>query len=1251
MASTFLCSSPLFGQLFGLPNQERYTISDGLSNNSITDIQQDSFGFLWIATADGLNRFNGLDFTSHHPDPKDSTRIADSFIASIKPSPNGTLLLATQKGGLQYINFRRNAFSTLLPEALNAQFQNSTIQHGETLECDEDGQIWVGTRNGILQIIPGKEGKAPQKIIHQPERFCKALFIDSKKQLWAGTDNGLYQWNPIKGRFFPHEGLSLAISGEVRTINESPTKQLLVGAAKGLFHRDESGWRNIPLLKNGKPTNFRFVTSLVYDRMNRLWVGGQQGLAILNGETFSTKTTDQRILEANQLGNENISTLYIDLEDNLWIGTANNGLIRLFLSDDYFPVFRPNRIQGDGGTPVNTIRSIFEDRDGRIWLGSYGAGLYTFDRKTNSFKNPVSTGSTPSLLDGQQVSSIYRDQQGKMWVGTWGDGLIELLSEKQPARLIRRPLHGSNADFIPRMSEIQRIFEDEYDNLWIITNGGIAIRRPNSSDFEEVTRYFSLPYLSINSILEDRHGNWWIGTWNGLFIFDKAQVQQAKLGKPTKRTVPAANFPFNQGQENTLSNNRITSILQDSKDRIWIATYGGGINQWIPDYSSKNIPQSGRFKSFMQQDGLSNNIIYGMLEDNQGRIWLSSNNGLILFNPETANMQTFTTEDGLQSNQFYFGAYSQTRDGHFIFGGTNGFNIFDPMRFSTTAEAPDQIILTDLSIKGESVPIQTPFNDHVVLEESVSTASNMQLGPKDNNFLIRFVSPTMNHASKLRYAYRLDGFDDNWRITDHENRYAVYSNLGEGKYRFEVKASRDGQNWSAIRSLNVKVYPPWFRTWWAYLILAFIILGILLAISWASYRYSNLNHQLRLEQLERQKESEINDMRMWFFTYISHEFRTPLTLILSPVQELLSDLTLPAETRNKVQFVQRNSNRLLRLVNQILNFRKINSGKADVLVSEQDLIAFARNIFFGFSSMAEEQGIQYTFDSEESHLPLYFDGEKMEMILYNLLSNAFKFAPQKSTIKLKIESQEQLVQIKVIDTGPGIPLAEQERIFKPFERSALRPAEGSGIGLALVKEMVQLHHGQIDLDSRRGEGAVFTLTFQKGKAHFKSHQLQMENQSTDQANPEGSSMQSTRPKLPANLFPEWQGKSKPTILLAEDNIEIRQYLKQQFSDLFLVREASNGREALEISQKHWPDLIITDVMMPEMDGIALVRHLKRDHRTNHIPILILTAKTAENHILESYSEGILEYITKPVNVHLLKARVIAILRNIEQLKA
>ncbi|MEO1438154.1 MAG: two-component regulator propeller domain-containing protein, partial [Bacteroidota bacterium] len=647
------------------PNQERYTISDGLSNNSITDIQQDSFGFLWIATADGLNRFDGLDFTSHHPDPSDSTTIADSFISSIKTTSEGTLMLATQKGGLQYFDFRQNAFASLLPKSLNAEFKNSTIQHGETLERDEAGQIWIGTRNGILQIVPGKE---PQKITHLNERFCKTLFIDSHKQLWAGTDNGLYQWNPAKEAFMPHEGLQVTETGEIRTITESPTGTLLIGAARGLFLKDVSGWQNIPIVKNGKSTNFRFVTAIVYDRMNRLWIGGQQGLVILNGENLSTSATDQRILKSNQLDNENISSLYIDTEDNLWIGTANNGLIRLFLSDDYFPVFRPARNRSDGGTPVNTIRSVFEDRDGSIWLGSYGAGLYTFDRKENRFTNLANISKNPSLLAGQQVSSIYRDRKGKMWVGTWGDGLNELRSEGVQVQLIRQALKGPDSDFTSRMSEIQRIFEDEYDNLWIITNGGISIRRANAEHFEEVTSYFSLPYLSINSILEDRHGNWWIGTWNGLYVFDKVQVEQAKLGKPNQRTVPAANFPFDQRQNNTLSNNRITSILQDSRDRIWIATYGGGINQWIPDYSDDHVPQSGNFQSIMQQDGLSNNIIYGMLEDNLGRIWLSSNNGLILFNPETKNIQTFTTEDGLQSNQFYFGAYAKTRDGRFIFG-------------------------------------------------------------------------------------------------------------------------------------------------------------------------------------------------------------------------------------------------------------------------------------------------------------------------------------------------------------------------------------------------------------------------------------------------------------------------------------------------------------------------------------------------------------------------------------------------------
>ncbi|MEM7368108.1 MAG: two-component regulator propeller domain-containing protein [Bacteroidota bacterium] len=1235
-------------QLFGLPHQERYTISSGLTNNSITDIQQDRYGFLWIGTAEGLNRFDGDQFLGYHPDQEDSSSISDSFISSLELDDSGQLWIGTQKGGITYFDVHTEAFVSIpMPKYQQGQ-TDFFVTHGQSLFLGDSHSFWVGSDKGIVKV-PKTSSKGELAFLH-PKLVANAFLGTEDEKIWVGTSAGLLHGRLRDTLLTEVSGLPFGRSGELSALLLDASGRLLVGGKKGVFVQRAHAWQEIFATLGPEKRSFNNVNSLTTDKQGRIWVAGQGGLSMIDGQTYEIDPKAERVLAQNNLDKENIHTLYIDREDNLWIGTVNNGLIRLFLSQKHFPVFRKNLDPQEGGAPENTIRSIWADSDVDIWLGTYGAGLFLFNRQTLSYTNYKHSASDPGSISGNQVSTIYRDSNGSLWVGTWGDGLNKLVQTPSGIRFIRQHLLHLEGDNHSNLSKLHKLFEDEYLNLWVITDGGLLKKGPNEEQFQNMGPFFDIPYLSINAVLEDHQGNWWIGTWHGIFVFSIEQIQRIKQGHVHTSEKPIQSFFFDQTDPSSLSNNRITSIHQDKKNRIWIGTYGGGVNLWVP--ASKEGEGSGsRFDSFDKNKGLPNNVVFGILEDKEGHLWLSTNNGLVVFDPDQMSFRTFHAEDGLQSDQFYFGGYAQTPSGDMIFGGTNGFNLFDPLLFSQKTDIPPQVLLTDFMIRGEKIRAGERVRGSVIMPESILTAQKLELQAADNSFRIYFHSPGFNHSQKLIYAYRLKGLTNDWQHIHYPDRFAVYSNLFEGNYQFEVKSSLDGQNWSNIRSLKLKVLAPWYRTSWAYVIFSILFLLFLGIIARLSYIYSNLRNKLTLEQLSRQQEAEINEMRLWFFTYISHEFRTPLTLIISPLTDILNNLNLPVAAQKKLSLVYKNSQRLLRLVNQILNFRLITSGRMHLTVSKQDIVFFAHEIYLSFVSLAEERRIDYQFTSTPHRIPLYFDAEKMELILYNLIGNAFKYSLDGGQIIIRIEEQGKELMISVKDRGIGIESEQLHKIFEPFQRVADVNHIGSGIGLTIVKDLTELHQGRLTVDSQKGSGSVFCAFFPLGAEHISMDQIAdttlhpslpivMDKQEEEMADI----------NTPALVFPQLSEKSKMNLLVVEDNLEMRKYITHQFSALFSVLEASNGQEGLTIARKKRIDLIISDVMMPVMDGISLVRQLKEDPKTNHIPIILLSSRTAIGHQLAGLDEGAFEYITKPVNINVLRAKVRSILENIQYLR-
>ncbi|MEZ4847130.1 MAG: two-component regulator propeller domain-containing protein [Bacteroidia bacterium] len=1243
-------SESAFSQLFGLPHQERYTVSSGLSNNSITDIEQDHLGFLWIGTADGLNRYDGDHFVVYHPSPEDSTSISDSFISTLKADQDGTLWIGTQKGGVNYYDFHYDLFKKVGIGGFSNRQTDFFVTHGQTLVIEESTSAWVGTGQGIAKIPLAPEIGQLEFILS--DMAVNSIFRDQRNMIWVGTSSGLYRLSPS------HQSISMIESlafGAVMAITEDSMGNLLVGGKNGLFIQKNGEWSEIKTLRGDQIISFSNINSIVADNHDHLWVAGQQGLEVIKYDQgkYQVDKKELAVLRRNNLDRENIQVIFLDREENLWIGTANNGLIRLFLSKEHFPVYRQNVNPIIGGTTENTIRSIWADHENEIWIGSYGAGLFRFDREKFSFENFRTDPTNPSSLSGDQVSAIYRDSSGNFWVGTWGDGLNKMAINSGKVTFYRQEVKVKKESDRSKISEIHRFFEDEYGNLWVIANEGLIKKNRNSNEFKEVTSYFDLPYLDINAILEDSQGNWWIGTWNGLFVFDTPTVQNAKKDQPGTFRDPVRSFYADSRSQSRLSNNRITCLFKDSKERIWVGTYGGGLNLWV-EQNDPNVMLKGYFESYTRKNGMPNNVVYGILEDSVGRLWLSTNNGLVLFDPEEETFQVFTREDGLQSNQFYFGGFDATPSGKLIFGGNNGFNIIDPLLFSSNLAPPPDVLITDLLIRGEKVPIGPGEDGATILRQSILTADLIYLPPDENNFRIKFLSPTFNHTLKLKYAFRLVGFNDVWTYTDYQNRDAVYSNLFEGTYTFEVKASLNGKNWTQPKQLAIYIAPPWYRTWWAYFLFTILVLLFLGTIARLSYVYSTLRNKLKLEKLSRQKEAEINEMRMWFFTYISHEFRTPLTLIISPVLEMMDGLGHNKEMKSRLRTIYRNSQRLLRMVNQIMNFRQITSGKPELQVSEMDLVAFTRKIGESFTQHARDRQITYEFYADQATIPLWFDAEKMELIIYNLLSNAFKYSEDGQHVKLNIHSHDEWVELQVKDRGIGIPEGKLEQIFEPFQRVRDNQAIGSGIGLAFAKELIELHSGQIRVESVQGEGSTFYLLIRKGKDHFSPEQIRPVtlNDKTEVLVSTEAIPQEVRPTSNnLDIFDHLEEKDKPRILIVEDNTDLRKYLRKHFEKAFVILEAGNGKQGLEMAKKHNPDLIISDVMMPVMDGLSMIKHLKEESQTQHIPIILLTAQTTTRNRLKGFAQGAFEYITKPVDINLLEVRVGAILQNLQQIKA
>jgi signal transduction histidine kinase/ligand-binding sensor domain-containing protein/DNA-binding response OmpR family regulator len=1189
---------------------------DGLLSNSVNAILKDRYGLMWFATDDGLNKFDGTNFTVYRYRPGDSTSLRTNEVLALHEDKSGNLWIGTSGGGLSLYDRQKDHFLHYPVKTGTATLTGSDVIRG--ICSDYRGKIWIAQFEGLYMLDPVTQSISQYLL---PEKTTLlSIYADSKQRIWIATDNGLFLYNVRTNTFRLYENnkkdpSSLPVNN-IRALAEDKWGNIWVGTSTGVsrLKSDESGFIHYRYLSGTE------INCIAGDDQGLLWVGSSNGLYVYNIQagTYSVFTDENR--NHQSLTSKWVRCLYIDKQGIYWFGTNQGGICKYDKNLNLFNLTLSNSFQGNRAN-IAVITALAENRNGQVLIGTDGNGLYEYDRKKEQVY-PVNLPVKNMPVNSLSVMTLLRTKTNKLYIGTYSQGLI--IADQQTGaykRLVKGP--GLN-DLTS--NDIFCLFEDSKGNIWIGSNGdGIVVMNND----RVIARYSPLPRgndvtrLPINgyirAIEEDANGNIWIGTHGGGIA-----VYEPATGKWTIYT-----------QENSrLPGNKIQCLHRDSKGKMWIGTFSG-LAAFEPD---KHL-----FTSFSEKDGLQNTMIYQIVEDATGKLWLSTNTGISRFDTGKKNFWNFTHMNGLQNSNFVRGAGLRLTDGELLFGGLEGFNHFYPNRLTVNRNVP-QVILTDLKISNKSVPA----GNDAPIKEHISVAGEIRLNYKQN-FALSFVGLNYTIPKQNHYAYKLDGFDKDWNYVGTANM-ASYTNLDPGEYTFRVKAGNNDGAWST-NDTTIKIYvkPPFWRTTYAYIFYALAIGGLLL---YSRYRgLSKLRKKFALEQ-ERQEVKrlqELDRMKLKFLTNLSHDFRTPISLIMGPVDQLIEGEITPGKL-DKLNMIRRNARRLLNLVNQLLDFRKMEEHELKLQLAKGEFISFLKEVTESFRDMSERKNIRFTFKTCIDRLDVFFDRDKTERILFNLLSNAFKFtlAGGHITVDLqKAESsddQEQTwVWINVTDTGIGIPEDKKDLIFDRFFQNDTSTSilnQGTGIGLSITREFIKLHGGKIQVESEPGKGCAFTIQIPLKRAH----ETAVAEQPLVQKEPDAMNIE------PAALPVEQQESSVTDalrILLVEDNDDFRFYLKDNLRSRYKVIESVNGKDGWQKALSQHPQLIVSDISMPEMDGIELIKKIKSDKRTSHIPVILLTAMTGHEQQIIGLETGANDYITKPFNFEVLHAKI----KNLLQLQS
>lgn len=1209
-----------------------------LSNSMITAIVQDRSGFVWIATEDGLNRFDGLNFVTYRNKPNDPASLLSSFVRTLYVDNSGRLWVGCING-LMLFDADKNAFNEVI-------LYRDTMRlrpHVTSIIQNSAGDIMVATSGqGLIVVKKGENtGHADMRLIPRlSSEFLEFIYEDFYGRLWIGTENnGLNLFNPSTNELtlFKHQpGKEGSISSNyITSIMEDYRRNIFIGTVNsGLnqFVESNQSFRVVPV--SGANSNDMRVVSLFADNKNNLWVG-TSGHGLWRYDPQAETLHPHYIASTRfEVEKSKIHAITKDNEGNLWLGVFLKGVIFIPGKTNNFNTITYQQFS-EKSIGSGCITAIAQDPAGLMWVGTDTDGIYKIDHRQNHISNFLINSRQQHSLP-VSITSLMFDQKGILWAGTSLDGFFSFNPKTGESRFFKNQPENNNS---LSNNKVQCISQDQQGNFWIGTSGG------GLNKFEPATAKFtrfihdpnnpnSLSNNWVNTVFCDSEGLIWIGTYN------RVSVYNPKTGT----------FSMLSTGNGLLSNNIVYYINEDSSGDIWLGTNNGLVR-----YNK----QTNTSVFFTVNHGLSNNVITAFLQDNNNQLWISTHHGISCLSLIDGSVVSYFVHDGLQANEFRRKAAYRTKMGELFFGGINGLTWFLPEQIHRDQHIPG-VYLTDLIVLNNSVPIGKKVGNRIILQKSIEKTDTLKLSWQHKNFSIEFSTIGFSNPERITYQYRLLGFDDNWVSTGTNNRRATYTNLKPGRYIFEVRAA-DATNYSIARTLVVFITPPWWKTWWFKIIYAALLVFIIYAV----YHYIKSKIKHRNELLHHQHQENMNEAKMQFFTNISHEIRTPLTLIASPLEKLI------AENKNEhlsksYLLMSRNTNRLMRLVNQMLDVSKIERDQMLISYTQTDLVKFVTEIMHAFDYLAEKKEITYTFITSHTELMVWVDPNNLDKVLYNVISNAFKFTPNGGEIEINLKTAKnyenegflkEFAEITVSDTGPGIEEEKLSRIFDRFYQSGSQSSSntGTGIGLHISRSLIEMQHGKIMARNRTSRsGCIFYIQLPLGHLHVANAQISKQQAFIGAGLVQERAIEhiDAATESDENVLTAIKTKRKSgyKILIADDDQQMRAYLNDELGDFFSIIECINGKDALDAVHNKKPDLVVSDVVMPVMDGVALCRKLKSNPATSHLPVILLTSHPKNEDLGKALDVGADAYFVKPFNMSLLRKNINNLLANRERIK-
>ena len=1272
---------------------------EGLSQNTVRAILEDEKGFIWAGTLDGLNRYDGYQLVSYKPQPGNIHSLADHRVKDIFRDSRGYLWIKTYKNEFSCYDPVTDSFKPYAGRTT----QNRPLLYRNISETSS-GEVWLwGDGDNCLRIVPDGESFATT-LFHTGKQDTRFFLEDSKGEIWIGGDYGLsrikgdgresfYEDKYIFTRGIEADGSLFFTTRQstiveydlrrrvFREISDPAWKEAFIGLApmggnELMLNAEKSG---VLVFNAAEGTIFQpdwarelrltrpigFIT----DTQGGIWIHNRSGIvwyynpaggkvrrielippdiaAVIDEERYNILVDSEGLYWITTYGNgifcydprteklrnylysanrnspasDYLLSITEDRAGNIWVGSEYAGIIKIVKSPYPVQVVRPEQETSVGKN--NNVRSVYIDPSDRVWIGTKNGSLYLYDKELSS---------GVCLYKDLNPYVLTEDGQNRLWVGTKGNGLS--IIDVATGREIGNYRHESHDEHSLSYNQVFNILRDSKDRMWIGTFGrGVCLARETDQGIT-FDRFFSGAGVRnyIRYMYEDSRGRIWLATSNGVIRFAPEEL----LVDPEAYDI----YSLNLKDSLSINANDIKTIFEDSRGWIWIGTAGGGLCRFI------EAEEGGRerFVAYMEADGLAGNIISGILEDQTGSLWISTENGISRFDVGRNNFTVYRFSDKTYGNHFNENANITDRDGNMYWGTLDGLLVFNPEQFQVN-ENPLPVTFTNFFIYDQKAEVGAPDSP---LTRSIGYSDAIRLKHFQNTFTVEFSSLSFKDPAKNRYTYLLQNYDKQWSAVSGDNT-ATYKNLPPGKYRFMVRGANSDGIWNEeVQSLEIMVAPPWWKSGWAYLVYFLLLAGAVVIAVRLFYKFNTLNNNIRVEK-------ELTSHKLRFFTNVSHEFRTPLTIIRSVAENLDNQPDTSEYARRQIGVLSRNSTILTRLIDQLLEFRKLQNNVLTLNLEHIDMVAFARDIFQGFTEIADQKKIGYFFVCTEQAHMMFVDRRKIDKVVYNLLSNAFKFTPSGGSIRFRLEFDEMNKNclIAVEDTGPGIEKEKQELLFSRFMQINFS-YDGTGVGLSLVKEFVDVHKGRVwyGENEEQGGGSVFSVELSTDPETYKGENFvsgmiaQTEEVRDNPASlpPVTEEEEIQMPEIDDSTLSNYK------MLVIDDNDDIREFLMEEFSRYFQVDVAENGEKGHQKAIDTNPDLIICDVMMPGMDGFEVTRRLRDDFQTCHIPIILLTAHSSTEHQLEGIQSGADAYITKPFSIRYLVARVFKLIEQREQLK-